>query len=79
MDPPKVKPYSRDKAEIGSVRYEFLSRIAFYVSATMLTVVVSSSLVYVYVLQVRYKSEKFRCDTPFFHRRDTNETPNGTT
>jgi len=50
----------------------------FYCSVVILALVGSATILYANMLQMRYKSEKFRCETPFFHKRDEtgNETAN---
>lgn len=70
MDPPRIKSYKKEKnnhTKEGS--FSGFSAL-FYCSIVILALVSALTLVYAYVLQVRYKSEKFRCDTPFFHKRD---------
>lgn len=78
MDPPRIKPYKRaDKKHNKGGRMGGFNA-AFYCSVAILTLVSSGALLYAYVLQVRYKSQKFRYETPFFHKRDDaagNETP----
>lgn len=70
MDPPRIKTY--ESVKLASVNADILHGYSaiFYGSLIVLTGVSSSMLVYVYILQVRYKSEKFRFETPFFHKRD---------
>lgn len=72
MDPPRVKPYKR-RATGAELRHRRNIKSGFgplfYCSAAILIVVSVSLSVYAYVLRVRYKSEKFRCETPFFHRQ----------
>ena len=69
MDPPRIKPYKRN----DKVKYEISSKPKigklFYCSLAFIMIVASSVTIYAYVLQVRYKSEKFRCETPFFHNK----------
>lgn len=70
MDPPRIKTY--DSVKLTLERADILHGYSavFYGSLILLTGVSSLVLIHVYVLQVRYKSEKFRCETPFFHKRD---------
>lgn len=71
MDPPRAKAYRRSEAPRPKNKPTNNGPSAiFYCSLVFLVLVLGSALIYAYVLQVRYKSEKFRCDTPFFHKRD---------
>lgn len=77
MDPPRVKPYVMGKSSYTTLRSSKKNSTVFVVSLTFLVVVGCSVAVYAYILQLQYKSEKFRCETPFFHKRDSgNEIPN---
>lgn len=73
MDPPRIKTYMSNEITREKNRTLRGFHGLFYCSLFVLTLMSSSALVYAYILQVRYKSEKFRCETPFFHKRD--ETP----
>lgn len=70
MDPPKIKLYTRREVRTKGKRWLSYFDIKFYAALTLVSAVSSLALIYVYILQMRYKSEKFRCDTPFFHKRD---------
>lgn len=70
MDPPRIKTYQRERNRSVKEGTQRGFSVTFYCSLIILTLVSSSTLVYAYVLQARYNSEKFRCDTPFFHKRD---------
>lgn len=78
MDPPRIKSYVRPESDRPDSKNLFIFNILFYCSVTILFVVGASTSVYAYVLQVRYKSEKFRCETPFFHKRDEISTETAT-
>lgn len=78
MDPPRIKPYVRSVSDRAEERSLLAHNILFYCSAIVLIAVGTGTLAYAYILQVRYKSEKFRCETPFFHRRDE-ASPENTT
>lgn len=68
MDPPRIKLYKVSKGV--SLRAISKSQGAlFFGSLTLLIVVGSVVSIYAYILQIRYKSEKFRCETPFFHNK----------
>lgn len=74
MDSPLIM--EMDLSHLPGIKYRRqpvaseLIGIGFYLALTFLLLVASSVIIYAYLLQDRYKSEKFRCDTPFFHRRD---------
>lgn len=73
MDPPRIKSYDRGSSVLKENYVKPVAGAVFYISLTFLIILSSSLAIYAYVLQARYKSEKFRCETPFFHnkREDT--------
>lgn len=69
MDPPRIKLYTQQATASTGSQPNRKPGTLFYCSLTLLIVVVSSVSIYAYVLQVHYKSEKFRCETPFFQNK----------
>jgi len=73
MDPPRIKTYKRtDFVIVRNYLTKSSEKILFYISLSFLTIIIVSTSVYAYILQVQYKSEKFRCETPFFHNKRDN-------
>lgn len=72
MDPPRLKVYKQQARAKTFEVHEQPNRpgFLFFICLTFVSSTSVAILVYAYRLQVRYKSEKFRCETPFFHRRD---------
>lgn len=75
VDPPRIRPYKVNQnlqlnghREITRKKTSFDTK--FYISLSILLIVFSTTVVYAYTLQVRYQAEKFRCETPFFHKRN---------